>query len=49
MSHMVNVKENMTNVQGTETKVAVGDSETLTGTKDGYWPDYHKITGNYIA
>ena len=42
MSHLVKSEENMTNLVDEETRVTVGVSRTLTGTKRGIWHDYHK-------
>ena len=45
MSHMVNSKENITNLKDSETRVTVGYIRTLTGKKRVDWNGYKRCNG----
>ena len=41
-SHMIISEENMTNLKESKTRVTVGDSKTITGTKGVNWHGYQR-------
>ena len=49
MSHIENLEENMMNLKDAETRVTIGDSITLIGTKCGNWHGYQRRDKNSIT
>ena len=45
MSHIVKFEQNMTNLNIAETRIAIGDSITLTGKRCGDWNGYQRRDG----